>query len=108
MTCVACWLYSVQRIPFSKPVQAAQRRKNIFVEFDTYKKNWKVISKRIPHWKTKKTKKQKNKKTECIKIHDVFLAQIILCYSKLLKNIDTTFTEKYFYDSILYHKCKIT
>lgn len=79
----ACWLYSVQRIPFSKPVQAAQRRKNIFVEFDTYKKNWKVISKRIPHWKTKKQKK-KYEKTECIKIHDVLQAQIILSYSKLL------------------------
>ena len=69
MTCVACWLYSVQRIPFSKPVQAAQRRKNIFVEFDTYKKTerWFQNESRI-----EKQKKTKNKKTECIKIHDVF------------------------------------
>lgn len=68
----------IQRIPFSKPVQAAQRRKNIFVEFDTYKKNWKVISKRIPHWKTKKQKKN-TKKQNVLKFmmssrHKLYLA----------------------------------
>ena len=32
----------------------------------------------------KQKNKKKYKKTECIKIHDVFQAQIILSYSKLL------------------------
>ena len=63
MTWIACWLYSVQRIPFSKPVQAAQRRKNIFVEFDTYKKTerWFQNESRIDKQKKQKTKKQKNR-----------------------------------------------
>ena len=64
MTCVACWLYSVQRIPFSKPVQAAQRRKNIFVEFDTYKKKLKGDFKTNPALKNKKNKKKQNKKKQ--------------------------------------------
>ena len=44
---------------------------------------WFQNESRIEKQKNKKTKK-KYKKTECIKIHDVFQAQIILSYSKLL------------------------